>query len=131
MVYLRAACQQNSAEPSAPHAMPYLALLRHPNGPASPSAPGNAFSSGTNTSSMMISPVLEARRLNLPWIGGAESPFIPFSSRYPRIVPLSSFAHTTKTSAIGEFVIHVFAPLSLKPPLTVRAREIMLPGSEP
>ena len=34
-VYCLAASKQNSAAPSVPHAMPYLALFRHPNGPYS------------------------------------------------------------------------------------------------
>ena len=32
-VYCLAVSRQNSAAPSAPHAMPYLALFRQPNGP--------------------------------------------------------------------------------------------------
>ncbi len=38
---------------------------------------------------------------------------MPFSRMKPRIVSPSSLAHTTKTSAIGELVIHILAPLSL------------------
>jgi hypothetical protein len=60
---------------------------------------------------MTISPVTEARRPNLPWMAGADSPFQPFSSTKPRIAPSSSLAHTTKTSATGELVIHIFEPL--------------------
>ena len=43
---------------------------------------------------------------------GAVSPGVFFSTRYPRMSPSSSLAQTRKTSAIGEFVIHVFVPLS-------------------
>ena len=62
---------------------------------------------------MTISPVIEARRESLPPTFGAERPFIPFSSTKPRILPpcASDFAQTTKTSAIGEFVIHIFEPV--------------------
>jgi hypothetical protein len=67
---------------------------------------------GTNTSCIMIMPVVLARRLNLPSIFGAESPVMPFSRMKPRMEPSSSFAHTTNTSAIGELVIQVFEPLS-------------------
>jgi hypothetical protein len=61
---------------------------------------------------MTISPVIEARSENFPSVLGALRPFMPFSSRKPRIVPSSSLAQTTKTSAMGELVIHIFAPLS-------------------
>jgi len=46
-------------------------------------------------------------------------------------VPPSFFAHTTKTSAIGAFEIHVFAPDNRNPPSTDRARVTIEPGSEP
>jgi hypothetical protein len=59
---------------------------------------------------MTISPVIEARNDSLPSIFGAESPFMPFSSTKPRMSPASSFAQTTKTSAMGELEIHIFAP---------------------
>ena len=53
-----------------------------------------------------------ARKLSLPSIFGADSPFIPFSRTKPRIAPpcASLLAQTTKTSAIGAFEIHVLAP---------------------
>ena len=59
-------------------------------------------------------PVIEARRENLPSIFGAVRPVMPFSSRKPLILPpcASDLAQTTKTSAIGELVIQVFAPES-------------------
>ena len=37
---------------------------------------------------------------------------MPFSSTKPRLAPSSSLAQTTNTSATGEFVIHIFAPVS-------------------
>ena len=37
---------------------------------------------------------------------------MPFSSTKPRISPASSLAQTTKTSAMGELVIHILAPFS-------------------
>ncbi len=80
---------------------------------------------------MTIWPVIDTRRLNLPSIFGAESPFIPRSRTKPRTLPSSSFAQTTKTSAIGEFVIHVLAPSSTQPPGTRRARVLIAPGSDP
>lgn len=61
---------------------------------------------------MTISPVIEARRLNLPSIFGADRPFMPFSRMKPRITPSSVLAQTTKTWAIGELEIHILAPLS-------------------
>jgi len=64
-------------------------------------------------------------------MAGADSPFHPFSRTNPRIVPSSSLAHTTNTSAIGELVIHIFVPLISQPPSTLRARDFIPPGSEP
>ena len=71
---------------------------------------GSRWSAGTGTSSITISPVTDVRRLNLPSIFGADSPFIPFSRMKPRITPSSVFAQTTNTSAIGEFEIHILLP---------------------
>ena len=72
-----------------------------------PLAPGSRFSSGTMTSSIAICPVTLARNENLPSITGADRPFIPRSNRKPLTLLswASDFAHTMKTSAIGEFVI--------------------------
>ena len=66
----------------------------------------------------MIMPVTEARSENFPSIFGCVSPAMPRSRMKPRISPLSSFAHTSSTSAIGELVIQVFDPFSTKPPST-------------
>ena len=60
---------------------------------------------------MTISPVIEARRANLPSIGGADSPSMPLSRMKPRMMPSSSLAQTMKTSAMEELVIHDFDPL--------------------
>ena len=46
-------------------------------------------------------------------------------------MPSSFFAQTRKTSASGELEIQFLAPERRKPPSTARAREFMLPGSEP
>ena len=62
---------------------------------------------------MTISPVTEALKANLPSIFGADSPFISLSSMNPEIIPSSSFAHTTNTSAIGELLIQFLAPLKM------------------
>jgi hypothetical protein len=83
------------------------------NGPFNPRSSREAFSSGQKTSSSTISPVMEARRLTLPWMAGALRPFQPFSSTKPRIAPASSLAQTTNTSAIGLLVIHILLPESL------------------
>ena len=57
---------------------------------------------------------------------------MPFSRTKPRIrLSGSVLAQTTKTSAIGELVIHILEPESRKPPSTLRARVFMPPGSEP
>ncbi|MDT4851320.1 hypothetical protein FQZ97_854980 [compost metagenome] len=81
------------------------------NGPRRPRTSGKAFSSGTNTLSITISPVMEARRPTLPWMAGADRPSQPFSRTKPRISPASSLAQTTKTSAIGLLVIHILLPV--------------------
>ena len=47
------------------------------------------------------------------------------------MIPWSSLAQTTNTSAIGELEIQVFAPDRLNPPDTLRARVTIEPGSEP
>ena len=80
---------------------------------------------------MAISPVTEARRLNLPLIFGALSPVMPFSTIKPRITSSSVFAQTTKTSAIGELVIHILAPLSTPAAGATFARVVIPAGSEP
>ncbi len=54
---------------------------------------------------MMIMPVAEARRENLPSILGVDRPFMPRSKMKPRIFPSSHLAQTTQMSATGEFVI--------------------------
>ena len=73
---------------------------------------------------------MEARRLSFPSIFGVEKPSKDRSTMKPRIVP-SSFAHTTARSAMGELVIHIFAPLRIKPPSTGLAFVTMEDGSEP
>lgn len=65
---------------------------------------------GTRTLSSDISPVIEALNDSLPFILLAVSPFIPFYKTKPRMSPFSSLAQTTKTSAIGELVIHILEP---------------------
>jgi hypothetical protein len=80
---------------------------------------------------MTTSPVMLVRSPTLPCTGGALSPFQPFSRMNPRISSSSSFAQTTKTSAIGLLVIHALVPSRTNPPSTRRARLIMPPGSDP
>ncbi len=70
------------------------------------------FSSGTKTPSIMIMPVIEARSENLPSIFGVSRPSMPRSRMKPRMTSSSVLAQTTSTSAIGEFVIQVFEPVS-------------------
>src|SRR5882757_1499009 len=105
---------QSSRAPIVPQAIPYLALFRHVNGPLKPSTSGNILASGTGHSSSWIMPVREARSPFLFLMGGVSR--VPGghsdpSTKKPLILPVSwYFAHTNKTSAIGEFVIQVFAP---------------------
>src|SRR5262249_48340807 len=67
---------------------------------------------------------------SLPSILGVANPLVPRSTMKPRIT-FSSFAHTTAISAIGELLIHVLAPLRVKPPDVLSARVTIEPGSEP
>ena len=69
-------------------------------------------------------------------LGRAEKPFMPFSTRKPRISSLPvwsslSLAHTTARSAMVPFVIHILAPLRTYPPPCFTARVIMPLGFEP
>jgi hypothetical protein len=81
---------------------------------------------------MTISPVIDAPSASFPSIFGADSPFTPFSRTKPLIEPSQSHrAHTTNTSAIGEFVIHILVPVSRNAPLTFSAFVRIEPGSEP
>src|SRR3954469_19294765 len=101
------------ATPSAPHAIPNLALDRQDNGPFSPLMLGNIFSLGTFTLSKTSSPVADARKLHLPCVVGVVNPFISLSTINPLISPASSLAHTTATWEKGALLIHIFAPLSI------------------
>ena len=46
-----------------------------------------------------------------------------------RAEPLSTLAHTMATLAMGEFVIHILAPLRIWPPSTFFATVRIEPGS--
>ena len=93
--------------------MPKRALFRQDKGAPSPRAAGRRFASGISTSSIMMKPVGDARTENLPSIFGLSRPFIPFSRMKPPILPSSSLAQTTKTSAMGLLVIQFLEPESL------------------
>src|SRR5690606_15263223 len=54
--------------------------------------------------------VVEAVKDHLFKVSGVEKPSIPLSTIIRRIFPSSSLAQTTAISAIGELVIHIFAP---------------------
>ena len=75
----------------------------------------DAFNTGTEkklSDVLAILPVIEAFKLNLPSIIGADNPGVFFSKIKPLILPLCAldFAHMIKTSAIGLFEIHDFSP---------------------
>ena len=55
----------------------YLALFKHENADPKPFDFGSSASCETRTESMKIEPVKDARRANLFFIAGVESPFIP------------------------------------------------------
>jgi hypothetical protein len=94
--------------------MPYLALFKHEKGPDKPSTSGNMFSFGTGQLSSCIIPVIDALNPFLFFRAGVSR--VPgghadLSIKNPLILPVSaSLAQMTKTSAIGELVIQVFAP---------------------
>jgi len=107
--YWRAACQQNSAARAHPRQCRSARF----------SAAHRALQSFTFGSRFPrhehvvhhISPVIDARRLNLPR-SPARQPLHAFFETKPRTVPSSSFAQTTNTSAIGELEIHILLPES-------------------
>ena len=113
MTYYRALWKQYSAAPSVPQEIPNLALLRQEKGPFNPLTVVNICDLGTLTSSITISPVIDAFKESLPLILFPLRPFIPFSKMNPRMSPFSSLAQTTKTSAMGELVIHIFDPVRI------------------
>ena len=57
-------------------------------------------------------------------------PLVPCGTRNPR-TPSSVTAHTTATSAIEPFVIHIFWPCTIQSLPSRRARVRIGPGSEP
>src|SRR5687767_1783769 len=118
------------AEPTAPHAMPYRAWVRHMSGLLSPPDFGSTASPGSRTSLNTSSEVSLARRECLPCIDFASYPSIPFSTRNPRI-PSSVLAHTTATWAIEPLVIHILEPLRTHPSPSLVARVATPPGFEP
>ena len=94
--------------------MPKRAELRQEKGAPRPFALGRMASGPTRASARKMEPVSDARRLNFPSILGVSSmPGASFdrSSTKPRTSP-SSFAQTTRTSAMGAFVIQCLEPLS-------------------
>ena len=130
--YSRDFSQQNSAAPITPQAIPYRAELRQVNGPLKLWTSGSTLSSGTNTWSIKIIPVAEARSANLPSRYGVSNPFESLLSKInPLKTPCSSFAQIINKSAIGELVIQVFEPVSSYPPLTFLAIDFIPAGSDP
>ena len=93
----------------------------------------NIASSGTSTFFITISPVIEVRKLNFPSIFGVDKPLVPFSRIKPFILLLcaSDLAQITKTSAMGEFEIHIFEPEIRYPPETFFAKVFIELGSDP
>ena len=88
-----------------------LIAIRNP----SPSSPIR-FSTGTGTSSMLMSPVFPARMPSLPWSVPVDKPAIPRSSMNA-VTPLWAFvrstvANTRKWSAMSASEIQIFWPFS-------------------
>ena len=65
--------------------------------------------------------VIDVLSASLPSMAGVERPFMPFSRINPLITSSSVFAQIRKTSAIGEFVIHILLPVKAYPPETLLA----------
>ena len=117
----------------APQMMPKRASFRHESGPLSPRTSGNTAPAGRRTSSSTSSLVIEARSDILCLISGAEKPGVSVGTTNPRMPPCSSpaLAHTTATSAMDPFVIHIFEPFRTQSAPSRRARVRMPAGSEP
>jgi hypothetical protein len=84
--YCFASSMQDSRAPKAPHAIPYLAELRHSKGAPRPGRARTRRDSSrfTRTSSRKMEPVTEARREILFLMAGQVKPLVPFSTRKPR-----------------------------------------------
>ena len=80
---------------------------------------------------MESSDVIDALKLNFPWISLEVKPSIPFSSKKPLIIPSSSLAHTTETSAREPLVIHILLPFKIQSSPSLLQRVAMPPGLEP
>src|SRR5665811_989167 len=113
-----------------PHTMPKRASVRHDSGPFNPRTSGNAAAFGSRRLSKESSAVTDARSDILCLMVLAVKPGASVGTTKPRI-PSSVCAHTTATSAMEPFVIHIFEPLSIQSSPSRRARVRMLPGSDP
>jgi hypothetical protein len=80
---------------------------------------------------MTISPVIDARSENLPWMVGVAQARHALLEHEAANARHRVFAHTTNTSAIGALVIHVLQPVQHIAAVTRSARAFMPPGSEP
>src|SRR6266513_2901641 len=123
------------AAPTAPHAMPYRAWVRHRRGDLSPPDSGSTASLDTHTSCNTSSLVSLARRLSLPFWSLALKPLVFVGTRKPRIeftlstVPV--LAHTMASWAVEPLVIHILAPFNTQPSFVSFATVIMPAGFDP
>src|SRR5258705_13431104 len=101
------------AAPITPHAIPVRACERQDSGAPSPDALGKRFSAGIRQFSNQHSDVRDMRRLNLPSMSLARNPGAFFSTTNPPTRSLSSFAHTTFTSAIEALPIQHLLPFKM------------------
>ena len=121
---------ESRAAPIVPKTMPKRASFRHDSGPLSPRTSGNAASWGSRTSESTSSLVTEARNDILSPTSCAENPGVSVGTTNPRI-PSSVCAHTTATSAMLPFVIHILVPLSTQSAPSRSAWVRMPAGLEP
>ena len=77
------------------------------------------------------SEVIDARKLNFPWISLDVKPSIPFSSKNPRIISSLSLAQTRATSAKDPLVIHILFPFKIHPSPSLSHLVTIPPGLEP
>ena len=100
----------------------------------SPTSPSSA-SSGAKTSSSAIAAVSDACRPILPWISEGWKPSWSVSTRKhatPRWRSSGSvWAKTSASFAWLPIEIHIFAPLIIQPPSTLRARVFWFAASLP
>src|SRR5262245_24782707 len=120
------------AAPITPHAIPYLALVKHSKAATNPlDVPGRCALIGILHLSKLISPVIEQRNDILCSITRVVNPGVSFSTKKASISLPAVLAQIIATSANGALVIHFLLPFNSQPSLVLVAVVRILAGSEP